>query len=57
MTKKCDIDIVEQRSSVQRDLKITEMLNQGHQVSKFSKKLKKEQRMNKFFVQEEIKEK
>ena len=34
------------------------MLNHSHQVSKFNKKLKKEQKINKsFFVQEEIKEK
>ena len=30
--------------------KTTEMLNQSHQVSKFSKILKKEQRMNKSFL-------
>ena len=47
MTKMCDIDIVEQGSSVQQEIKDNQNVEQSHQVSIISRELMKRQKMNK----------
>ena len=47
VTKNVILILLNKSLQFSEKLKTTEMLNQSHQVSKFSKKLKKEERLNK----------